>query len=423
MADDIVWYAGLDWGGATHWVCLLNAQGGTHAEHRVTHGGAGLAELCRWLCDTTQAAPAQIAVAIETPHGPVVDALLAHGVQVYALNPKQLDRFRDRFTTAGAKDDRRDALVLASALRTDRHAFRQLAADDPRLIQLREVTHMAEELKRERIRLTNRLREQLWRYFPQMLQLPDELHDEWFLTLWLQAPTPAKAARLHKETLARLLKAHRIRRLDADAVHTILHQPALPVAPGVTEAATTHIRSLISRIRLANQQIKQVDQQIDALCTALAPPQTAAAGDTPSGQRVEQRDGAILRSLPGLGRLTLATLLAEATEPLRRRDYHALRALCGAAPVTKRSGKTRLVLRRLACNKRLANALYHWARTASMHDPRSRVRYAELRRRGHTHGRALRTVGDRLLALACTLLTRQVLFDPAYPARQETATA
>jgi hypothetical protein len=98
-----------------------------------------------------------------------------------------------------------------------------------------------------------------------------------------------------------------------------------------------------------------------------------------------------------------------------------LRALCGAAPVTKRSGKTRLVLRRLACNKRLANALYHWARTASLHDPRSRARYSELRRRGHTHGRALRTVGDRLLALACTLLSRQVLFDPAYPARQRGA--
>jgi transposase len=423
MADDIVWYAGLDWGGETHWVCLLNAQGGKHAEHSVAHGGAGLAELCRWLSDTTQVAPVQIAVAIETPHGPVVDALLAHGAQVYALNPKQLDRFRDRFTLAGAKDDRRDALVLASALRTDRHAFRQLAAGDPQLIQLREVTHMAEELKRERIRLTNRLREQLWRYFPQMLQLPDELHDEWFLTLWLQAPTPAKAARLHTQTLARLLKAHRIRRLDADAVRAILRQPALPVAPGVIEAATTHIRSLISRIRLANQQIRQVDQRIDALCTVLAPPQTAAPGDTPPGQSGEQRDGAILRSLPGLGRLTLATLLAEATEPLRRRDYHALRALCGAAPVTKRSGKTRLVLRRLACNKRLANALYHWARTASLHDPRRRARYRERRRRGHTHGRALRTVGDRLLALACTLLSRQVLFDPAYPARQETATA
>lgn len=80
--------------------------------------------------------------------------------------------------------------------------------------------------------------------------------------------------------------------------------------------------------------------------------------------------------------------------------------------MTKRSGKSCIVLRRLACNKRLANALYHWARTATMHDPTSRARYAALRQRGHSHGRALRTVGDRLLALACTLLERQTPFDP-----------
>jgi transposase len=121
---------------------------------------------------------------------------------------------------------------------------------------------------------------------------------------------------------------------------------------------------------------------------------------------------AILRSLPGIGRINLATLLAEAYQPLQRRDYHALRALCGAAPVTRRSGKSCIVLRRLACNKRLANALYHWARVATQRDPVSQGRYHALRQRGQSHGRALRTVGDRLLALACTLLQRQVRFDP-----------
>ena len=131
----------------------------------------------------------------------------------------------------------------------------------------------------------------------------------------------------------------------------------------------------------------------------------------------------ILRSLPGVGRINLATLLAEAAEPLRQRDYHRLRTLSGVAPVTRRSGKSCRVLRRLACNWRLANAVYHWARVATQHDPISRQRYAALRQRGHSHGRALRTVGDRLLSMACTLLQRQVLFDPHHGGGEMLATA
>ena len=97
----------------------------------------------------------------------------------------------------------------------------------------------------------------------------------------------------------------------------------------------------------------------------------------------------ILRSLPGVGRIVLATLLAEAWEPLRRRDYHALRNLCGVAPVTRRSGKTHIVLRRRACHPRLANAVYHWARVAVQNDRTSRAKYEALRDRGHGYARVL----------------------------------
>src|SRR4029453_19591747 len=101
------------------------------------HGGAGLTELRDWLLQKTRAVPGQIAVAIVMPHGPVVEMLLEHGFVDFAINPKQLDRFRDRFSVAGAKDDRRDAHVLGGSLRTDRAAFRQLAADNPGMIELR----------------------------------------------------------------------------------------------------------------------------------------------------------------------------------------------------------------------------------------------------------------------------------------------
>ena len=415
-AAAIAWFVGVDWGSETHRVSLFDRDGKLVARRDVAHSGRGYGELGDWLLRITGATPAEIGVAIETSHGPVVDALIDRGFRVHAINPKQLDRFRDRYSVAGAKDDTRDADTLGRSLRTDRTAFRHLSPANPLIVQLREASRVASELMTERGRLTNRLREQLWRYHPQMLQLDDDLAATWVLELWQQAPTPAKAARLHRQTIARILTTHRIRRLDADQVRAILRQPPLPSAPGVVEAATEHIRMLLPRVRLLNSQIKAVHARIDALCETLAGPPVIAPGESVPGQSVAQRDVAILHSVPGIGRIVLATLLAEAPEPLRRRDYHAIRALAGAAPVTRRSGKSCLVQRRLACNKRLANAAYHWARVAVQHDLVSRQRYAALRARGHSHGRALRTVVDRLLKLTCTLLQRQVLFDPAHRA-------
>jgi transposase len=405
MNEQVRWFVGFDWATVKHHVCLVDAEGNRVAERDAMHDGAVLLELCAWLLAKTGAPAAEIAVAIETPRGPVVETLLERGFAVFAVNPKQLDRFRDRFSVAGAKDDSRDAQVLAHSLRTDRHAFRRLALDDPLVIELREWSRIHDELKQEQNRLGNRVRQQLWRYYPQASELSDDLTANWFLDLWQLIPSPAKAARASEKTIARILKNHRIRRLDAAAVLRILRRPPLAVAPGTTEAAVAHIRTVVARLRLVNQQIKEAERRLDELCTAIE-----AAAETASGQICEQRDVAILRSCPGLGRITIATLLAEAREPLRRRDYHALRVLAGVAPVTRRSGKSCIVLRRHACNSRLQNAIYHWARVAIAHDPIGKQRYAALRRRGHSHGRALRGVGDRLLYVLCTLLQRQTLF-------------
>jgi len=412
MADEIMaeetirWFAGIDWGSATHQACLLDEAGTVVGERAFAHGGAGLAALCDWLVSLA-GDPGSVAVAIEVPHGPVVDALLDRGFAVYAINPKQLDRLRDRISVAGAKDDRRDARVAAAGLRTDPHLFRRVLAGDPSVIELREWSRLAEEVQQERVRLGNRVRQQLWRYYPQLLALSDDVTAEWVLALWTLAPTPAQAARLREATLARLLRQHRIRKLDAPAVLAILRQPAIPVAPGVTEAAVLHLRSLVARLRLANQEFRQAERKLEELCTALSETQPTAQDSGPG-------DATILRSLPGVGPVTLATLLTEATGPLARRDYPALRALSGVAPVTKRSGKSCIVVMRYAAQVRLRNAVFHWARVAVLNDRRCRGRYEALRARGHSYGRALRGVGDRLLGVACVLLRRGTLFDPDY---------
>src|SRR5208283_5055583 len=225
------------------------------------------------------------------------------------------------------------------------------------------------------------------------------------------APTPARAAEIDEARLAKVLKAHRVRRIGAAEALGVLRQKPLQVAAGATEAATAHIRVTAERVRLVNRQIKEADRKLEALCARLEHP-GKTPGESEPGQSSEQRDVTILRSLPGVGRTGLATRLVEATEPLRRRDYQVLRVLSGVAPVTRRSGKARLVVRRSACNERLREAVYHWARVAMQTDPESRKRYAALRRRGKSHGRALRALGDRWLAIACAMLRKQTLYDP-----------
>ncbi len=416
MADDLGWFAGVDWASETHQVTLLDALGTVIGEHAFLHGGAGLGALCEWLLAVTGAPAETIAVAIEVPHGPVVETLLERGFLVYAINPKQLDRFRDRFTVAGAKDDRLDSRVLGDSLRTDRHCFRPLHLADPVVVELREWSRMAEDLQQERTRLGNRVREQLWRYYPQAIQLTDDVAADWFLEFWALVPTPAKAVKVRKETIAKFLKAHRIRRIDAEEAQRILHQTPISVAGGTTEAATAHIRMVALRLKVVNRQLKEAHRRLDTLCVNLA-----GSEEPEPGQSQEQRDVTILRSLPGVGTIVLATLLAEAWEPLRQRDYHALRSLCGVAPVTKRSGKRCVVVMRQACHMRLRTAVYHWSRTAIQHDGLSHRRYAELRKRGHSHGRALRTVADRMLAVACAMLRTHTLFDPSRAGAEKAA--
>ncbi|MBK8977212.1 MAG: IS110 family transposase [Planctomycetes bacterium] len=153
MTDDERIFVGVDWATELHQVCALDASGDLLGERQVKHTGADLAELCRWLLELASGDPQSVLISIEIPHGAVVDTLLEQRFRVHAINPKQLDRFRDRFSPSGAKDDRRDALVLADSLRTDGCAFRALEPDAAWVIELREQSRMHDELAAERTKL------------------------------------------------------------------------------------------------------------------------------------------------------------------------------------------------------------------------------------------------------------------------------
>jgi transposase len=396
-------YVGIDWASSAHRVVSLDGAQGVVADQEVAHSGAGLAALADELTARAGGAVEAVAVAIEVPRGPVVETLLERGFAIYALNPKQLDRFRDRYSVAGAKDDRRDARVLAQALITDRAAFRRLRLEEPGVIRLRELGRAEAELQQELRRLANRLREQLLRYYPQALALCPAADEPWFWALLAVAPRPAAAERLAPARVRTLLRAHRIRRLTAETVLARLRTPALRVAPGTAEAASEHIGWLLPRLDLVARQhagcTRRVQQVLDELTTP--------------GQPSEQRDVLILRSVPGIGRVVAATLLGEAAAEVALRDYHALRAHAGLAPVTKQSGKRRDVQMRYACQARLREAFYHWGRVNVQRDPRSRAHYTRLRQAGHSHARALRGVVDRLLAMLMAMLRTQTCYEPS----------
>ena len=258
----------------------------------------------------------------------------------------------------------------------------------------------------------NRIRAQLRRYYPQLLTVVDNVASAWFLDLWELAPTPAQARRIRRPRLVRFLNEHHLRKLSSEELREVFQQPTVTVSKGTTDAACAHIRLAIERLRVVNRQLKECQHRLDTLCSALV--SEAASEDVPEGESPEHHDVEILRSLPGVGRIVLGMVLGEAWWAIQARDYRSLRALSGLAPVTRSSGKSRSVIMRRACNSRLREAMYHCSFKAIQVDPTSQERYAALRARGHTHGRALRTVGDRLLATACTMLRNDTLYDPNY---------
>ncbi len=177
------------------------------------------------------------------------------------------------------------------------------------------------------------------------------------------------------------------------------------IFPATTNSCVMRVQSIVERLMVVLRQIKDTEKRIDS--------RIGSVGTSRQGE-AEFDDIEILLSIPGAGTIVLAAMLGEACELFGRRDYRSLRSLSGVAPVTRQSGKSRRVTQRRASHKRLVDAIYHWARTAIQYDPASRAKYNALRGRGHGHYRALRSVGDRLLYVACTLLEKGELFDKSF---------
>jgi transposase len=226
------YHAGIDWASDSYEVCVVDDQGAVLGEKQIEHSGDGIRECIDWLLQMAGGDAGAIAVAIEVPHGAMVESLIENNLTVFAINPKQMDRFRDRHTVAGAKDDDLDAFVMADSLRTDQRCFHRVELDEPAMLRLRELSRMADDLQTGSNRLANQLWEQLRRYYPQMLKLSPAANEVWLWYLLESAPLPGLAGTLKLAKVRAILRSHRIRRVTAEQVLEQLRQTGLASGAG-----------------------------------------------------------------------------------------------------------------------------------------------------------------------------------------------
>lgn len=421
MDEEYDCFAGVDWGNTFHQLCVLDRAGRIVHEGSFPHSGEGLARLVKQLLEHSGGHADRVAVGIETPRGAIVDTLLAQGFGVFAINPKQVDRFRDRLSVGGAKDDRRDGYVIGDALRTDRRRFRQLVAEEPLVTELREASRLHDELTEQLGRLSNQLRDELNGYYPQALVHCPAANEPWLWALLERVPTPQAGRRFALARLEGVLKDHRIRRVTSEDLATALRAPALHVGAGSVRAGELHVRVLIAQLKMAHRLRREVDERVTAILEEMTSEDSTDTPDEPEpGSPRRPSDLAVIRSLPGAGDWVVSCVVGEAHELLRRRDEEQLRTLSGAAPVTRQSGKRRIVVMRRACSDRLRTAMHHWAGVYAQHDPKGQALYRDLKERGKTHGHACRIVADRLFTVLFAMLRTSTLYDPT---RREAAVA
>jgi len=396
-----IWSVGVDWGYHAHQVCVVNPAGEAVWESCVPHTAEAIEALVNNVVERAGGSTA-VVVAIELPSGAVVEAFLQRGVAVYSINPKQVDRFRDRFSPAGAKDDRRDAYVLATAIRTDAYAFRKLIPLPDELQALRELDKLRQTLVEDEVRLVHRLREALHSSFLQVLALVPGADQPWMWALLAQAPTPEEARRILPDELRGLLRRQRAYHLDPDEVYRKLRDPDLPQPQAVAKAMAVKVRILAGDLLDLRRRLREVERELRFWLRQVEQGEEEGL----------RRDMELLSSIPGMGPKLLTAVVTEAAFLLQGRDYHGLRVLAGVAPVTRQSGRTRQVRMRRACNPRMRNAVFLWATAAVRKDPWWEAQYRKLRERGIRIAQARRILGDRLLRVAVAMLRDGTTYSP-----------
>jgi Transposase/Transposase IS116/IS110/IS902 family len=406
-------FAGDDWAEDHHDAELMDAAGRVLARARLPEGAAGLARLHAMIGEQIggDAEGTGVRAGIETGRGLWVMALAAAGYVVFGINPLQASRYRERHGVSGAKSDSADAHILADMVRTDSHQLRPLAGDSEGAQAVKVVARAHKTLIWERTRQVQRLRHQLRDYFPAALEAFEDPDAPDTLELLARAPDPAAAARLTTAQVSAALKRARRRDIAAKtaAIRAALRAEQLAQPPAVTAACAAVVRALTSVITALSQQITIMQGQVETHFS-------------------QHPDAEIILSQPGLGPIPGARVLAEfGDNPRRYASTKARKNYAATSPITRKSGKRKIVMARYVHNDRLRDALNGQAFAALNASPGARAYYDPQRTRGLGHRPALRQLASRLVGILHGCLKTRTCYDEAtaWPqhAREEIKTA
>src|SRR4051795_1074549 len=394
-----MWFVGDDWAEEHHDVEVQDESGRRLGRARLPEGSEGVTRLHALIAGAvgSNAEPDQVLVGIETDRGPWVAALVAAGYRVFAINPRQVARARERHGTSGAKSDAGDAHTLADLVRTDAHQLRPIAGDSPLVEGIKVIARAHQNLiwDRHRQMLRLRLRGSLREFFPAALAAWPDLTAPDAVELLAAAPDPERAARLSRSKIAAALRRARRRDVEARAeqIQATLRGRQLTQPAELAGAYAVTVRAQVALIATLNTQITDLGEQVEA-----------HVGRHP--------DAEIYRSQPGLGELLGARVLGEFGDDRDRYDgARARKNYAGQAPITRASGKKTVVLARHVRNRRLADALHQQAFCALRASPGARAYYDQLRARGAGHHAALRQLANRLVGILHGCLKTRTLYN------------
>lgn len=388
-------FVGHDWAEAHHDVHVEDETGKRLAAVRLPEGVEGVRRFHELVAGFVTE-PGAVTIATETDRGLFVGAMVAAGYRVLAVNPMSTSRYRERHSTSGAKSDPGDAFVLAELARVDGHNHRRVAGDSELAEALKVLARAHQSMIWTRQRQSNQLRSTLREFYPGALDAFEDLVSGDARSVLALAPTPTLGRGLSRSKIVSALRrGGRQRRVDARAleIQAALRVPQLEAPALVADAMGASVRALVA-------VISELSTQIAALEAGLA-------------EHFEVHpDAKIIRSLPGLGMILSARVLAEfGDDPNRYANAKCRKNYAGTSPITRASGTRRVVLARYARNKRLADATDQWAFCAITASPGARTFYDQHRAAGDTHHRALRALANRLVGILHGCLHHATLYD------------
>lgn len=378
-------FVGDDWAEDHHDVEVMDVSGRRLGKARLPEGVEGISRLHAMIGEHAdpELGPEQVLVGIETDRGPWVQSLVAAGYRVHAINPRQVARFKERYSNSGAKSDAADAHVLADMVRTDAHQLRGVAGDSELSEGIKLLARAHQSMVWERTRHLLRMRSGLREYFPAALVAFPDLAAGEALELLGRAARPDLAARLTLGQVGTALKHARRRNVAerAKVIVAVLRSEQLRLAPVVETAYAATTRSLVAVITTLNTEVGNLEAELKAYF-----------GLHPAAE--------VYLSQPGLGEILGSRVLGEFgddhsryTSPKARKNY------AGTSPITIASGKRTVVSARFVRNTRLIDPLIRQAQSALNASPGARAYYDLQRARGVNHQAALRQLANRLVGI------------------------